>query len=241
MCVCICVFINDFNILIIYHFSADLAKQNILQNDVRDKMQDASIQDLKQLVNTDVKGHLNAKKQLIRHLDLCTNIFEKKKESDFKIQLDMEAGILHSQNFDDIVSYIHTMICRSEPNKYRPLQLLCLLSTANNGLTNEIYELLCRSFLQVYGYENIPLLYKLEKLNLFHAKRSSDIPIPTNANTSASFPGDILIKKGKQVAQNFTDKAQIPKTFFQFLRKRLNLVPDLNQKVKTLPGPDIVC
>ncbi|CAF2479503.1 unnamed protein product [Rotaria sp. Silwood2] len=218
---------------------AYLAKQNILQNDVRDKMQDASISDLKQLVNIDVKGHINAKKQLTRHLDLCTDIYEKKKAHDFKIQLEIEADIFHSQNFDDIVSYIHTMICRCEPNKYRPLQLLCLLSTANNGLPREYYELLCRSYLQAYGYEHIPLLYKLEKLNLFHVKRSCDIPVAPNTNTPTGFRRDAILKMGKQVAQNLTDKTQTQKTFFQFMRKRLNLTPDLNQQVKTTLGPDM--
>ncbi|CAF0729800.1 unnamed protein product [Rotaria sordida] len=218
---------------------AYLARQNVLQNDFRDKMQDASISDLKHLVNTDVKGHINAKKQLTRHLDLCTDIYEKKKANDFKIQLEMEADILHSQNFDEIVSYIHTMICRCEPNKYRPLQLLCLLSTANNGLTREYYELLCRSYLQAYGYENIPLLYKLEKLNLFYVKRQCDIPIATNTNSPVGFRGDALLKMGKQVAQNLTEKTQIQKTFFQFMRKRLNLTPDLNQQAKTTLGPDM--
>lgn len=202
-------------------------------------MQDASIGDLKQLVNTDVKGHLNAKKQLTRHLDLSTDIYEKKKANDFKIQLEMEVGILHSQNFDEIVSYIHTMICRSEPNKYRPLQLLCLLSTANNGLPREYYELLCRSFLQSYGYEHIPMLYKLEQLNLFYIKRQCDVPLAINSNAPAGFRGEAILKMGKQVAQNLTDKTQTQKTFFQFMRKRLNLAPDLNQPAKTVPGPDM--
>jgi len=204
-------------------------------------MIDATIGDLKLLVSTDVKGILTAKKQLTRHLDLCTDIYDKKKANDFKIQLEMEADILHSQNFDEVVSYIHTLICRCEPNKHRVLQLLCLLSTANNGLTKETYELLCRSFLQAYGYENIPLLYKLEQLYLFHVKRSCDIPISTNTNTSSSSSrGEALIRMGRQVTQNLTDKTQTQKTFFQFLRKRLNLTPDNNQQVKTTPGPDMV-
>lgn len=219
---------------------AYLAKQNVLQDDFRSKMQDASIGDLKQLVNTDVKGHLTAKKQLTRHLDLCTDIYEKKKANDFKIQLEIEADILHSLNFDDVILYIHTMIGRCEPNKYRPLQLICLLSTANNGLNKETYETLCRSYLQVYGYDNIPLLYKLEQLNLFHVKRACDIPIPTNQNISSSSRGEALLKMGKQVAQNLTDKAQVQKTFFQFIRKKLNLTPDNNQQLKTTPGPDMV-
>ncbi len=221
-------------------FPAVLATQNVLQNDVRDKMQDASIGDLKVLVNKNVKEQLNAKKQLTRHLDLCTDIYEKKKSTDFKIQLEIEANILHSENFDEILSYIHTMICRCEPNKYRVLQLLCLFSTANNGLTKEHYELLCRSFLQAYGYENIPLLYKLEQLNLFHVKRPCDIPISTNANTTAGSRGEALIKMGKKYAQNLTDTAPTQKTFFQFMRKRLNLTPDHDQQVKTTPTPDMV-
>ena len=45
---------------------------------------------------------------------------------------------------------------------------------------------------------------------------------------------------GKQVAQNLTDKAQIQKTFFQFMRKRLNLAPEFNQQLKTTPLPDMV-
>ena len=203
-------------------------------------MQEASIGDLKHMVNTDVKGHLNAKRQLTRHLDLSTDIYEKKKANDFKIQLEMEVGILHSQNFDEIVSYIHTMICRCEPNKYRPLQLLCLLSTANNGLPREYYELLCRSFLQSYGYEHIPLLYKLEQLSLFYVKRQCDVPLAINSNAPAGFRGEAILKMGKQVAQNLTDKTQTQKTFFQFMRKRLNLAPDLNQPAKTVPGPDMV-
>lgn len=219
---------------------ARLARENVLQNDFRDKVKDASISDLKHLVNNDVKGHINVKKQLTRHLDLCTYIFEKKTASDFKIQLEMEADILHSERFDDIVSYIHTMICRCEPNKYRPLQLLCLLCTANNGLPKDHYELLCRSYLQAYGYENIPLLYKLEHLGLFYVKRASDIPISVNANSSSGSRGEALLKRGIQAAQNLTDKAQVQKTFFQFMRKRLNLTPDLNQQVKTVPGPDMV-
>lgn len=219
---------------------ARLARENVLQNDFRDKVKDASISDLKHLVNNDVKGHINVKKQLTRHLDLCADIYEKKKAADFKIQLEMEADILHSENFDDIVSYIHTMICRCEPNKYRPLQLLCLLCTANNGLAREHYELLCRSYLQAYGYENIPLLYKLEQLRFFYVKRQCDIPVPANSSTTAGSRGEAFFKRGIQAAQNLTDKAQTQKTFFQFMRKRLNLTPDLNQQTKTTPGPDMV-
>lgn len=226
--------------LFFFHFTADLAKQNDLQKDFRDRMQGATIGDLKDLVNNDVKGHLTAKKQVTRHLDLCTDIYEKKKADDFKIQLDIEVEILQSQNFDEIISYIHTMICRCEPNKYRVLQLLCLFSTANNGLPKDAYEVLCRSFLQAYGYENIPLLYKLEQLNFFHVKRPSDIPIPANTNASSGSRGEAILKIGKQMAQNLTDKNQAQKTFFQFLRKRLNLTPDLNQQVKTSPTPDMV-
>ncbi|CAF1179241.1 unnamed protein product [Adineta ricciae] len=218
---------------------ARLARENVLQNDFRDKVKDASISDLKHLVNNDVKGHINVKKQLTRHLDLCADIYEKKKAADFKIQLEMEANILHSENFDEIVSYIHTMICRCEPNKYRPLQLLCLLCTANNGLGRELYELLCRSYLQAYGYENIPLLYKLEQLRFFYVKRQCDIPVPTNSATTAGSRGEAFFKRGIQAAQNLTDKAQTQKTFFQFMRKRLNLTPDLNQQTKTVPGPDM--
>lgn len=203
-------------------------------------MQAATVDDLRQLVNNDVKGLLTAKKQVTRHLDLCTDIYENKKNNDFKIQLDIEVNILHSENFDEIVSYIHTMICRCEPNKHRVLQLLCLFSTANNGLPKETYELLCRSFLQAYGYENIPLLYKLEQLNFFRVKRPADIPLPSNANSSSGSRGEAILKMGKQMAQTLTDKAQIQKTFFQFLRKRLNLTPDFNQQVKTSPTPDMV-
>ena len=221
-------------------FSANLAKQNVLQDEVRTRMEGATISDLKSIVNKDVRGQLTAKTQVTRHLDLCTDIYEKKKTNDFKIQLDIETDILHSQNFDDILSYIRTMICRCEPNKYRVLQLLCLLSTANNGLNKETYELLCRSFLQAYGYENIPLLYKLEQLNFFHVKRKCDIPIPVNNSASGGSLGEGLLKKGKLVAQNLTDKAQVQKTFFQFLRKRLNLTPELNQQVRSTPIPDMV-
>ncbi len=221
-------------------FSANLARQNAAQGHFQEQMREATISELKDIVSKDLRGHLTAKNQVKRHLDLCTDIYEKKKANDFKIQLDIEADILHSQNFDDILSYIHTMICRCEPNKYRVLQLLCLLSTANNGLNKEHYELLCRSFLQAYGYENIPLLYKLEQLNYFNVKRPCDVPIPINSNTSTGSLGEGILKKGKQVAQNLTDKAQVQKTFFQFLRKRLNLTPDHNQQVKTTPIPDMV-
>ena len=218
-----------------------LARQNVLQDDFRYRMHEATIGDLRNLVNSEVKGHMTVKNQITRHLDLSTDIYEKKKSNDFKIQLEIEADILQSQNFEEVVSYVHTMICRCEPNKYRPLQLLCLLSTSNNGLTKDYYELLCRSFLQAYGYENIPLLYKLEQLNMFHVKRPSDIPLPMPNNTPGGLTGESLLKMGKQVAQNLTDKAQTQKTLFQFLRKRLNLAPEFNQQVKTNPGPDMVC
>lgn len=201
-------------------------------------MQEATIAGLKELVAKDVKGHLTAKKLLTRHLDCFTDIYEKKRANDFRIQLEMEVNILHSKDFDEIISYIHTMICRCEPDKYRPLQLLCLLSAVNNGLIQEYYELLCRSFLQAYGYENIPLLYKLEQLKLFHVKRQSDIPVAVNSNAPAGFRSEGLLKMGKHVAQNLADKNQ--KTFFQFMRKRLNLAPDLNQQMKSTPGPDMV-
>jgi len=227
------------NRIIMFVYAALLAHLNSSQSSFRDQMQDASIGDLKLLVNTNVKEHLNAKKQVTRHLDLCTDIFEKKTASDFKVQLEIESNILHSENSDDVFSYIHTMICRCEPNKYRVLQLLCLFSTANNGLNKDMYETLCRSFLQVYGYENIPLLYKLEQLNYFHVKRTCDVPISTNAIPAAS-RGEALLKKGKIVAQNLTEKAQMQKTFFQFLKKRLNLTPEQNQQARATPVPDMV-
>ena len=217
-----------------------LAKENVSQDEFRSKMQDASIGVLKELVQTDVRDRLTAKKQLDRHLNLCTDIYEKKKANDFKIQLETEKDILYTEKFDETVSYIHTMICRHEPNKYRPLQLLCLLTVTNNGLPKETYETLCRSFLQVYGYENIPLLYKLEKLNFFYVKQKADFSILTGSNTPMTSRGEGILKMGKQMAQNLTDKAQLQKTYYHFMRKRLNLTPDLNQQTKTTPGPDMV-
>ena len=229
-----------YQMIFVFFLQDRLAKENVSQDEFRTKMQDASIGVLKTLVQTDVRDRLTAKKQLDRHLTLCTDIYEKKKANDFKIQLEFEADMLHTQNFDETVSYIHTMICRHEPNKFRPLQLLCLLSTTNNGLPKETYETLCRSFLQVYGYENIPLLYKLEQLNFFHVKKQADLSMLTGNSTPIASRGEGFLKMGKQMAQNLTDKAQIQKTFYQFMRKRLNLTPEFNQQTKTTPGPDMV-
>lgn len=217
-----------------------LAKENVSQQDFRNKMDGATVNEMKELVKDKAKERLTAKKQLTRHLDLCSDIYEKKKAADFKIQLGIERDILQTENFDDVVSYIHTMICRQEPDKYRPLQLLCLLSTVNNGLPQECYEMLCRSYLQVYGYENIPLLYKLEQLNLFRPKKAADPMISAGNSTPLASRGEGIRKMGKNLAQNFTDKVPIQKTFYQFMRKRLNLTPEFNQQTKSTPGPDIV-
>lgn len=77
-------------------------------------------------MNVNAKEYIDRKKQLIRHLDLWTNILEQKKANDFKSQLEIEVQILQSENSDEAFSYVHTLIDRREPNKYRVLQLLCL-------------------------------------------------------------------------------------------------------------------
>jgi len=83
--------------------------------------------------------------------------------------------------------------------------------------------LLCRSFLQSYGYENIPLLYKLEQLCLFHVKRQCDIPISVNANTTAASRGEALIRMGRQVAQaaqNLTETVQPQKNILSISKEK---------------------
>ncbi|CAF1120848.1 unnamed protein product, partial [Didymodactylos carnosus] len=80
--------------------------------------------------------------------------------------------------------------------------------------------------------------YKLERLNLLHVKRTIDYPTQVPTSKMPGIREDIK-SMAKHVAQNFTEKTSTSKGFFQYMRKRLNLTPDVNQQVKPTPKPDM--
>ncbi|OBZ88579.1 Vacuolar protein sorting-associated protein 33A [Choanephora cucurbitarum] len=85
-----------------------------------------------------------------------------------EVQQNVVAGIDGNREPD----YIEEMINKQKP-LVQVLRLLCLMSLAQGGLKQKVYEHFEREIVQAYGYEHIETLHRLEKLGLWTKRTNS--------------------------------------------------------------------
>ncbi|RWS03178.1 vacuolar protein sorting-associated protein 33B-like protein, partial [Dinothrombium tinctorium] len=146
-------------------------------------------------------------------------VLEKKKESEFVDQLEVENNLLLGQQIKDCINHIEEGIIR-QISPSLSLRLLCLLSISEEGLSQRDYKHLVKLFLQSYGYQNLVTIFNLKKLGLLMEPTASNALISPTTGTS-----NILLNTKVAAAISAFPR----KSHFRGLIKRLNLMP---------PAPD---
>lgn len=109
-----------------------------------------------------LKIHTGIAEEIIGHT--VTDEFNKVLE----VQQNVVAGIDGNKEPD----YIEEMINKQKP-LVQVLRLLCLMSLAQGGLKQKLFDHFEREIVQAYGYEHIETLHRLEKLGLWTKRTNS--------------------------------------------------------------------
>lgn len=162
-----------FSLIRSMHFSAVTntliqVSKELQEHYSRGKDRSQSIQQIKEFVK--LLPALKEKHQsLSMHLKSSEKIIAEKKERDFQRQLTMEWSVLDGTEKQVIYDFIDECI-ESQYSHYKPLQLLCLVSAAGNGIKSKYYLPFKRSFLHSYGHKHLVTFHNLAKVGLLKEK-----------------------------------------------------------------------
>jgi vacuolar protein sorting-associated protein 33A len=99
-------------------------------------------------------------RSLTNHIHLAELIKSTTEEVEFREQWNTERAMIEGETCYDI---LEDLIFSSYP-PYKLLRLWCLQSLTSGGVKANRYDSLRQSFVQVYGYQFLPVLHDLEKL-----------------------------------------------------------------------------
>ena len=103
------------------------------------------------------------------HVKVSEHITEKMKRQEFSRLLLYERAILEAVEKTHITDFIEECIQR-QMHYHIPLELLCLMSTTNNGIRPKYLQSLKRGFLHSYGHKHLVTFHNLYKIGLLHDK-----------------------------------------------------------------------
>lgn len=179
----------------------------------------ASIGDMKDFVQKELKGLKQDYKSLTMHVGACEGILKQTSEQlDFQEQLQTEHSMLEGINLKDCYTYIEEHIAR-QSSHIRSLRFCCLLSLTQNGLPTKDFRGLQSHYLHSNGYQHLVTFSNLKKLGMFTEQTTVEV-----TKMSAS-----------DVKSRIAEKA-LKRTAFRLLSKRLNLIP--RQGEVNLQNPD---
>ncbi|CAH1796198.1 unnamed protein product [Owenia fusiformis] len=178
----------------------------------------ASVSDMKNFVQNDLKDLKQQHKSLTLHIGACEVILNNKtKGGDFEEQMRTEHSLLEGVEGKENYNYLEECINR-QYNVTMVLRLLCLMSLTQDGLSSQNYKTLKTQLLQSHGFEFMLTFFNLKKLGLLTEKQESRINVPQT-------PGSKHLQKMASIAT-------IPKkSSFQAISKKLNLVPKAAEEV----------
>ncbi|KAI8098314.1 Sec1-like protein [Gilbertella persicaria] len=124
----------------------------------------------------DFVGRLNELQQEHQSLKIHTGIAEEiigyTVTDEFNKVLEVQQNVVAGIDGNREPDYIEEMINKQKP-LVQVLRLLCLMSLAQGGLKQKVFDHFQREIVQAYGYEHIETLHKLEKLRLWTKRTNS--------------------------------------------------------------------
>ncbi|XP_076235670.1 vacuolar protein sorting 33B [Calliopsis andreniformis] len=132
----------------------------------QDAMQTMKLSDIERYVATRLQKTRDMTRQLAFHISACQLIADTL-GSDFQTLQKIEKSILECRDRKECLNYIERHI---DDHPLRTLRLLCLLSIANDGITQNELHSIQKLHLHAHGYKHIPLFYKLQSIGLLKCR-----------------------------------------------------------------------
>lgn len=129
-------------------------------------IQTMKLSEMERYIATKLQKTRDLTRQLAFHISACQLIADTL-SSDFQTLQKIEKYILECKERKECLNHIERYI---NDHPLRTLRLLCLLSIASDGITqNELY-CIQKLHLHAHGYKHIPLFYKLQNIGLLKCR-----------------------------------------------------------------------
>lgn len=125
------------------------------------------------------------RKHLEIHICACETVLESNKGCNERFALE-HAVVRNEVDNAQVMDFLESLICRQH-NQWQILQLACLWSLVNKGITSKHFQQFKTLFLHAFGYEHIISLYNLQSLGLLTEQNTSLLnnlsqnPLPTQS------------------------------------------------------------
>ncbi|XP_074111189.1 vacuolar protein sorting 33B [Cotesia typhae] len=213
------------------HFSDVFPKLRAMAKALKSEQeatQDMKLAEMGHYVATRLSKTAEVKRLLASHISACEAIISAL-GSEFETLQSMEKSILECTKRKECLDYIERNI-----NDYpiRSLRLLCLLSITTSGLTPNESHIIQKSHLHAYGYENIPLFYKLEACGFLRQKKENILnKLPTwsgewtsNAQRMKLLPNQSKKSESTSVCPSYVFSGAYIPAIAQFLKTVISQV-----------------
>ncbi|XP_076168499.1 vacuolar protein sorting 33B isoform X2 [Ptiloglossa arizonensis] len=132
----------------------------------QDAIHTMKLSEMERYIATRLQKTRDMTRQLAFHISACQLIADTL-GSDFQTLQKIEKSILECKERKECLTHIERHI---DEHPLRALRLLCLLSIASDGITqNELYSIQ-KLHLHAHGYKHIPLMYKLQSIGLLKCR-----------------------------------------------------------------------
>ena len=129
-------------------------------------IQTMKLSEMERYIATRLQKTRDMTRQLAFHISACQLIADTL-GSDFQILQKIEKSVLECKERKECLNYIERYI---DDHPLRTLRLLCLLSIASDGLTQNELNSIQKLHLHAHGYKHVPLFYKLQTIGLLKCR-----------------------------------------------------------------------
>lgn len=207
--------VRDMHMTAVFPFLSAKAKSLQASYDKGSRLE--QVKQMKDFVSNELRALKQQHKLLELHICACEVVLENCKGMSDRLTLEHQ---LVSGDFDsnEIMLFLENAMCR-QGNQWQVLLLACLWSVCQNGIPSKYYTLFRTCFLRTYGHEYLSALYSLSLQGLLVERISPQITTlkahPTTATSRHS-----------------------NRPTFQFLSRRMNLVPSNEEVNLDLRSPN---
>ncbi|XP_076684705.1 vacuolar protein sorting 33B [Andrena cerasifolii] len=129
-------------------------------------IQTMKLSEMERYIATRLQKTRDMTRQLAFHISACQLIADTL-GSDFQILQKIEKSVLECKERKECLNYIERYI---DDHPLRTLRLLCLLSIASDGVTQNELHSIQKLHLHAHGYKHVPLFYKLQTIGLLKCR-----------------------------------------------------------------------
>ncbi|XP_043797198.1 vacuolar protein sorting-associated protein 33B isoform X1 [Apis laboriosa] len=129
-------------------------------------IQTMKLSEMERYIATKLQKTRDLTRQLAFHISACQLIADTL-SSDFQTLQKIEKCILECKERKECLNHIERYI---NNHPLRTLRLLCLLSIASDGITQNELHCVQKLHLHAHGYKHIPLFYKLQNIGLLKCR-----------------------------------------------------------------------